>query len=60
MMEPKMNREFKMNISYSFALISKDEQEKLTYVFLEELELQDWYAITYLALFGGEIFLFTQ
>lgn len=49
-----------MKMLYSFPPISKHEQEQLTYVFLEELELQNWFTVAYLSLLGTEVVFFTQ
>lgn len=49
-----------MRMLYSFCPISKREQEQLIYVFLEELEIQNSFAIAYLNLLGTEVAIFTQ
>lgn len=49
-----------MRMWYSFPPISERELEQLLYVFLEELEVQNWFTVAYVGLLGSEVVVFTQ
>lgn len=49
-----------MKKQYRFSPLSKDERELLEMILLEEMEVQSWYAVTFSAIFGEEVFLTIQ
>jgi hypothetical protein len=53
-------KEDTMKINYSFPRLSQGEREYLEMVLLEEIEMQSWFAVTYMRSLGGEIFLMLQ
>jgi hypothetical protein len=53
-------KEDTMKINYSFPRLSQGEREYLEMVLLEEMEMQSWFAVTYMRSLGGEIFLMLQ
>lgn len=44
-----------MKRRYRFPQLSKDEQEYLEAVLLEEMDVQRWFAVAYCGLLNGEI-----
>lgn len=46
-----------MRIRYYFGRLSKEQQEELEAILLEEMDMQSWYAVTFCSLMGGEILL---
>jgi hypothetical protein len=49
-----------MKINYSFPRLSQNEREYLEMVLLEEMEMQNWFAVTSSKAFGGELILMLQ
>ena len=49
-----------MKKSYRFVQVSKNEQEFLEMVLMEEIDLQSWYAITHSIFLNEEIFMCIQ
>lgn len=45
---------------YRFEQLSKGEREMLETVLLEEIEIQAWYAVTFSAVMGEEVFMCVQ
>jgi hypothetical protein len=46
-----------MRIRYYFGRLSKEQQEALVAILLEEMDMQAWYAVSYSTIMGGEILL---
>ena len=46
-----------MKIRYRFARLSKDERELLEMVLLEELDMQRWFTVACIPVFGRELIL---
>lgn len=44
-----------MKFNYYFIRLSKTERDLLEAIMLEELQLQAWFAVAYIEVFGGEI-----
>lgn len=49
-----------MNTNRRFGKLSRSEREFLEMVLLEEMDRQMWYAISFSAILGGELFLALQ
>ncbi len=49
-----------MKTNYRFTNLSQQEKKLLEHIMLEEMELQVWYAITYLHELETEVLLFLQ
>jgi hypothetical protein len=49
-----------MKINYSFPRLSQGEREYLEMVLLEEMDMQNWFAVSYSRVLGGELFLILQ
>jgi hypothetical protein len=49
-----------MKIQYRFARLSRNQQELLAMVLLEEMDTQHWFAVAVSPRLGREIFLFLQ
>lgn len=46
-----------MRIRYYFGRLSRQEQEALEAILLEEMDMQSWYTVTISTILGGEIVL---
>lgn len=53
-------KEGAMRIQYRFARLSKDQRELLEMVLMEEMDVQRWYSVTFVAALGREAFLTLQ
>ena len=53
-------RGYPMKKKYRFAQLSKDEKEYLEMVLMEEIEIQSWYFIAYISMFGEELIMTVQ
>jgi len=49
-----------MKINYSFPRLTQVEREYLEMVLLEEMEMQNWFAVSYSKALRGELFLILQ
>lgn len=49
-----------MKKSYRFSELSKAEREYLEMILMEEIDIQAWYAVTYSAIIGDEVFMCVQ
>mgnify|MGYP001175424436 CR=1 FL=1 len=49
-----------MRIQYRFARLTKDQRELLEMVLMEEMDVQRWYSVTFVAALGREAFLTLQ
>ena len=49
-----------MKIQYRFPTLTKDQREVLEMVLLEEMDVQRWFAITFVTALGREAFLTVQ
>ena len=49
-----------MKMHYYFDRLSKDEKELLEAILMEEIDIQVWYALAWIDLFGGEVFVHLQ
>lgn len=49
-----------MKINYSFPRLSQGEREYLEMVLLEEMDMQNWFAVSYCRALGGELFMILQ
>ena len=49
-----------MRMKYRFVQLSKNEQELLEMILMDEIDLQAWYTVTYSGIFGEEILLAIQ
>ena len=46
-----------MKINYRLRQLSQDEQEYITMILFEEIELQTWFALTFVPMMNEEVFL---
>jgi len=49
-----------MNIIYRFRRLSRNEQEYVSMILSEEIELQSWFTVTYNPMMNDEVFLTLQ
>jgi hypothetical protein len=49
-----------MKKKYRFAQLSKDEKEYLEMVLMEEIEIQSWYSVSFVSMFGEELIINIQ
>jgi len=49
-----------MKINYRLRPLSQDEQEYITMILFEEIELQAWFALTFVPMMNEEVFLTLQ
>jgi hypothetical protein len=49
-----------MRMKYRFVQLSKNEQELLEMILMDEIDVQAWYTVTYSGIFGEELLIAIQ